>query len=72
MARRPRIIVDGQGLPRCAECEPDGALCEYHGEQVGAELQSLKTADTMARAEFDLRFHIKRARHAKRSKRGEG
>lgn len=68
MASRPKITKGSDGLPHCAECEPDGALCDYHDEHVGLELGSLKTADTMARSDFDLRFHIKRARHAKRSK----
>jgi len=55
---RPPIVTGKDGLSHCGWCINEFHLCDFHRNQVGAELGHLVSASTLARAESDLRYII--------------
>jgi hypothetical protein len=62
---RPPLVTGEDGLPHCGWCiNETELLCDFHRKQVGAELNHLRTANTLARSDWDLRYIVKKRSRA--------
>lgn len=57
---RPPLVTGEDGLPHCGWCLNEVDLCDFHRKQVGSELNHLRTANTLARSDYDLRYIVKK------------